>query len=64
MTGLSQKITVAMITMNEERAIKKVIGDILAALPDVDVVIVDSSKDRTPEIAESMGVRVIRQFPP
>ena len=26
--------------------------------------IVDSSRDRTPEIARQLGARVIRQFPP
>jgi len=57
-------ITVAMITMNEEGAVGKVIADIRAAVPDAEVLVVDSSKDRTPEIAEAAGARVIRQFPP
>jgi glycosyltransferase involved in cell wall biosynthesis len=57
-------ITVAMITMNEEKAIAKVIGDIRRAVPDAEVLIVDSSKDRTPQVAEQLGARVIRQFPP
>jgi glycosyltransferase involved in cell wall biosynthesis len=57
-------ITVAMITMNEEAAVAKVVGDIKAALPAAEVLVVDSSRDRTPEIAESLGARVIRQFPP
>jgi glycosyltransferase involved in cell wall biosynthesis len=59
-------ISVAMITMNEERAVASVIDDIRAALAgrDHEIVIVDSSRDQTPEIAERMGARVIRQFPP
>ena len=59
-------ISVAMITMNEEGAVAKVIADIRAALGgrEHEIVIVDSSRDRTPEIAERLGARVIRQFPP
>jgi len=59
-------ISVAMITMNEEQAVAQVIADIRAALGEREheIVIVDSSKDRTPEIAGELGARVIRQFPP
>jgi glycosyltransferase involved in cell wall biosynthesis len=59
-------ISVAMITMNEEKAVASVIADIRAALHDREheIVIVDSSRDSTPEIAERLGARVIRQFPP
>jgi len=59
-------ISVAMISMNEERAIARVMEDIRAALKgrDYEVVMVDSSRDATPEIAERLGARVIRQFPP
>jgi|TARA_Y100000310_G_C20692191_1_gene823055 glycosyltransferase involved in cell wall biosynthesis len=57
-------ITVAMITMNEAGVVAKVIRDIKEALPDAEVLIVDSSSDKTPEIAESLGTRVIRQYPP
>lgn len=58
------KLTVSMITMNEEGAVGKVIGDIRRVAPDAEILLVDSSRDRTPEIAESLGCRVIRQFPP
>lgn len=58
------KLTVSMITMNEEGAIAKVIGDIRRVAPDAEILVVDSSRDRTPEIAASMGCRVLRQFPP
>jgi glycosyltransferase involved in cell wall biosynthesis len=57
-------LTVSMITMNEENAIAKVVGDIRGLVPDAEIFIVDSSDDRTPEIAESLGCRVVRQFPP
>ena len=57
-------ISVVMITMDEERAVGKVVADIQATLPGAEILIVDSSRDATPEIAASLGVRVIRQFPP
>jgi len=59
-------ISVAMISMNEEKAVARVIGDIRAALGtrDYEIVIVDSSRDQTAEIAEKLGARVIRQVPP
>jgi len=59
-------ITVAMITLNEERAVEKVIRDIRSATAgaDCEILVVDSSKDRTPEIAAALGARVVRQFPP
>lgn len=58
------KLTVSMITMNEEGAIAKVVADIRRVAPDAEILVVDSSKDRTPEIAASLGCRVLRQFPP
>jgi glycosyltransferase involved in cell wall biosynthesis len=63
---MSQLISVAMITMNEERAVARVIEDISDALHgrEYEIVIVDSSKDATPNIAAGQGARVIRQFPP
>ncbi|HEY3056482.1 MAG TPA: glycosyltransferase family 2 protein [Thermoanaerobaculia bacterium] len=58
------KLTVSMITMNEEGAIAKVVADIRRIAPDAEILVVDSSRDRTAEIAESLGCRVIKQFPP
>lgn len=58
------KLTVSMITLNEEKAIGKVVDDIRRVVPDAEILVVDSSKDRTAEIAESKGCRVIKQFPP
>lgn len=59
-------ITVAMITLNEEAAVAKVVGDIRRAVSglDAEILIVDSSRDKTPEIAAALGARVVRQFPP
>lgn len=58
------KLTVSMITMNEEKAVAKVVGDIRGVVPDAEILLVDSSKDRTAEIAQELGCRVIKQFPP
>lgn len=57
-------MTVGMISMNEAGAVGGVIDDIRRHCPDAEVLLVDSSKDDTPEIAEDRGARVIRQFPP
>jgi glycosyltransferase involved in cell wall biosynthesis len=62
--GNKPAITVAMITMNEEKAVEKVICDTRRFVPDAEILLVDSSNDRTPEIASGLGARVIRQFPP
>lgn len=61
---LDREISVVMITMNEEKAVGKVIADIRAAVPGAEILIVDSSSDATADIARSMGAEVIRQFPP
>ena len=58
------KLTVSMITMNEEGAIAKVVHDIRRVAPGAEILLVDSSKDRTAEIATELGCRVIKQFPP
>jgi glycosyltransferase involved in cell wall biosynthesis len=57
-------LTVAMITRNEEKAIAKVITDIKQAVPDAEILVVDSSTDQTAEIAAALGARVVKQFPP
>lgn len=57
-------LTVAMITLDEEKAVAKVITSIQAVVPEAEVLVVDSSTDRTAEIAESLGARVIKQYPP
>jgi glycosyltransferase involved in cell wall biosynthesis len=58
------KLTVSMITMNEERAVAKVVEDIRRVAPGAEIFVVDSSRDRTAEIATELGCRVFKQFPP
>jgi len=57
-------LTVGMISMNEAGAVGGVIDDIRGHVPDAEVLLVDSSTDETPKIAEAKGARVVRQFPP
>lgn len=57
-------LTVGMISMNEAGAVGRVIDDIKQHAPEAQILLVDSSKDDTPKIAESKGARVVRQFPP
>lgn len=64
MSLTQEDLTVAMITWNEEKAIGKVITDIRRVVPDAEILVIDSSSDRTAEIAESLGARVILQVPP
>lgn len=58
------KVSVVMGTRNEEKAIGKVIQDIRKATENkAEIIVVDGSNDKTPEIAESLGAIVIRQKP-
>ncbi len=57
-------VTVGMISMNEAQAVGPVLDEIHAQVPKASILLVDSSKDETPQIAESKGAKVIRQFPP
>ncbi len=50
--------------MNEAGAVGAVIDSIRAQVPEAEILLVDSSKDETPVIAEARGARVIRQVPP
>lgn len=61
--GSDVELSVVMPTLNEEKAIEKVVRDIRknAKGYKVEILIVDSSTDRTPAIAKKLGVRVIRQ---
>lgn len=56
--------SVVMITMNEERSVGEVIGEIRKVAPEAEILVVDSSRDRTAEVATALGARVIKQFPP
>ncbi len=58
------KTTISMITLNEERAVAKVVADIRRVVPDAEIFLVDSSRDRTAEVAQELGCRVFKQFPP
>jgi len=60
----SRRVTVSLITLNEERAVAKVVADIRRVVPDAEIFLVDSSRDRTAEIATELGCRVFKQFPP
>ena len=64
MIKYGDKITVAMISMNEEKSVKKVIDDIKKLDERIEILIVDSSEDQTAEIAEKNGAKVIKQMPP
>jgi len=59
-----EDVTVAMISRNEEGAIAKVMADIKKAIPEAEILLVDSSTDQTAEIATKLGARVIKQMPP
>ncbi len=52
-------VAVVMITRNEERAIGKVVRDVLNELPGCRVYVIDGSTDSTPERARSAGAVVI-----
>jgi len=59
-----EDVSVVMGTYNEEEAIGKVISDIEEVTDGkAEVVCVDGSSDRTPEIAREHGARVIEQEP-
>ncbi len=59
------KLTIGMLTMDEEESVAKMLHAIKAQAPDAELLCVDSStRDRTPEIAASLGARVLRQTPP
>lgn len=53
-----------MITKNESEAVGKVVTDIQRVVPGAEILIVDSSDDQTAQIAQSLGAKVIRQYPP
>lgn len=58
-------LTVGMLTMDEEESVAAMIGEIRKVAPDAKILCVDSStRDRTAEIAQSLGARVLRQVPP
>lgn len=59
------RLTIGMLTMDEEESIERMMNEIRRFAPDAQVLVVDSSlRDQTPVIAERMGARVLRQLPP
>jgi len=64
MIKYGNQISLTMITLNEELSVKKVIDDIKKIDDRIEINIVDSSDDKTPEIAKSLGANVYRQYPP
>ena len=57
-------LSVVMGSRNEEKAIGKVIEDIKKVTNNqAEIIVVDGSTDRTPEIAEELNAKVIRQKP-
>jgi hypothetical protein len=57
-------LTVGMLTYNEEESVEKMIDDIRAVVPDANILCIDSSSDRTEELARAKGAEVIKQLPP
>lgn len=57
-------VTIGMLTLNEEKSVEAMIDEIRAVAPDAKLLLIDSSSDRTPALAEAKGARVIRQLPP
>jgi glycosyltransferase involved in cell wall biosynthesis len=57
-------VAIVMITMDEEDSIRRVARDLHRDVPGATITIIDSSTDRTPQIAAEEGVEVVRQFPP
>lgn len=54
-------VAVVMITRDEEQAIGKVVGDVLAELPGCRVYVIDGSSDSTPQLARAAGAVVIAE---
>ncbi len=61
---LFNSLSIVMITLNEEAAVATVVNDIRRVAKNAEIIIVDSSTDKTAEIASEMGCTVIKQFPP
>src|SRR3954462_6210815 len=53
-----------MMNLDAPQTGPKVSTAINEVVPAAEVLLVDSSTDRTAEVAESLGARVIKQFPP
>jgi len=62
---MSVEVSVILPTMNEEAAVAKIIHQIKETLDQIgtsyEIIVVDKSNDKTPEIARNLGAKVIRQ---
>lgn len=56
-------LTVGMLTLNERESVERMIDEIREYAPDAKILIIDSSKDETPDLARAKGAEVIRQVP-
>ncbi|MBO3841873.1 MAG: glycosyltransferase family 2 protein [Candidatus Brockarchaeota archaeon] len=54
-------VSIIIPTLNEEKSIALVIERVRRSLPGAEIIIVDSSDDKTAEIASSLGVIVVKQ---
>ena len=64
MIKYGDRISLCMISLNEEGAITKLLNELKNLDQRIQVVLVDSSDDQTAEIAKSFGAKVIKQYPP
>jgi len=54
------KVSIVLPTKDEQNSIEKVVRDCLSLGFEKEIIVVDDSADRTPEIAEKLGCKVIR----
>lgn len=64
--GAKPELTVSIVTisLNEEKAIESVVKGLREIIGNSEIIVVDSSTDRTAEIARELGCKVIKQIPP
>jgi len=58
--GASKSVSIIIPTLNEEDGISKVLAEIPSSLTN-ETIVVDSSTDDTPEIARSLGAKIVRR---
>ncbi len=64
MIKYGDRISVAMISMNEEGSIEKIVNEIKSIDKRIEIVLIDSSTDKTFDIAQKLDIKAIKQFPP
>lgn len=55
------KVSVVMPTKDEEENIGQLVKECREVIPDCEIIVVDDSDDRTPEIAKKLGCKVLRR---